>query len=130
VAACSGGGTATDLTTRLPTAGTPGAATANGTSARAPIRAAPGQEFEIDLEANHTTGYSWSLAQPPDPSVVQVLGSDYTTIGSPIPGGGGIEQWSFRAVAPGTARIELEYKRPFETGVPPAQRVTYEVIVG
>jgi len=74
---------------------------------------AVGQEFQIVLSANPTTGYHWTMQTPPDPKVLQDLGSEYE--GSPNPGKmvgmGGWRTWAFKAVGPGETTFTLRYSR-------------------
>ena len=44
-------------------------------------------------------------------------------------GAGGESVWTFDCVAPGTARLTLVYRRVWESGVPPAKTMRYEVRV-
>src|ERR1700690_1975890 len=78
-----------------------------------PIAVKPGQEFELVVSSNATTGYHWRLKEPMDPSVGSFLATEY--VGDPNPkqftGVGGTEYWAFKAVNVGTAEIVLRYSR-------------------
>lgn len=92
-----------------------------------------GDRFDVVLEANHTTGFQWTLSWPPNESVVKLVGSTYVTQtpapGSPtVVGAGGEEIWTFEAVAPGHVGMGFSYQRPWES-VQPAQRHTVAVTV-
>lgn len=115
------------------------------------ITVANGQQFAIVLPSNRTTGYSWQFAQLYDESVVRLVHYDYLPAvpsgPGPIPpgqiplgagnlpgssapiGAGGEECWVFQAVGAGTTTIALQYVRPWETDVAPAQYMTFEVQV-
>src|SRR5436190_21347395 len=67
----------------------------------------PGDRFTLGLAANRTTGYSWQLAQPPDASVAQLVGSSYEAPTAAQPGAGGKECWTFNAAAAGTTQLTL-----------------------
>ena len=44
-------------------------------------------------------------------------------------GAGGKDIWTFVGVRPGETTVELEYIRPWETGVGPVERASYRVVV-
>ena len=85
------------------------------------IESKVGDTFTIPLEANHTTGYSWRLAQAPDPAILKQLGEKYEEDNSGSVGAGGVETWTFQAMAKGATTLVFEYARPFEKNVPPAK---------
>jgi len=94
----------------------------------AEIVAAPGARFTLRLDANHTTGFAWELAKPLDAAVVTHVGTEYEEpVGGKI-GAGGVEVWTFQAVAPGWAAISLAYRRPWEE-MAPARMLVYSVDV-
>ncbi|MFO1120099.1 MAG: protease inhibitor I42 family protein [Rhodospirillales bacterium] len=77
------------------------------------------QTFEICLRENPTTGYRWSFDADGSPFAVLVDGSFQS--GGDRPGAGGIHRWRFRAAEPGSTKIALSYRRPWEQGVQPEQ---------
>lgn len=81
----------------------------------------PGERFAVTLNANPTTGYAWSLADDPDPTVVRPLGSSFERPADAPPGAGGQDVWTFDAVGRGAATITLVYRRPWERATPPAR---------
>jgi inhibitor of cysteine peptidase len=89
-----------------------------------------GEPFIIKLESNVTTGYSWRLAEL-EPGIVEKIGNVYkpTKTQDRIVGSGGIEEWTFKAVAKGKVTITLEYVRPWEKDVAPVHKAVYQVIV-
>jgi len=89
-----------------------------------------GQEFNITLNSNPTTGYQWQLAKRLNETILQLVGSVYKPSGSGLIGSGGTEIWTFKAVSSGTAGISLKYVRPWETDVPPIEAQSFGVIVG
>lgn len=93
------------------------------------IEVSTGQEFNVRLKANHTTGYRWIVTQPPSESVVTFAWKLYNEPDNQMPGAPGEEIWGFKAVAPGTATLQLSYVRPFEKDAPPAQEATYQIVV-
>jgi inhibitor of cysteine peptidase len=96
------------------------------------IQAQPGQPVVVAVPANRTTGYSWYLAQPPDPAVLQVAEAVYlppAPANPPVAGQGGVSCWTFLAVGPGDTVAVFEYRRPFELSQPPANSLSFEVAV-
>jgi inhibitor of cysteine peptidase len=72
-----------------------------------------GDTFTIVLDSNPTTGYSWQLKSVPASSIA-FIGSAYRIDHPILPGTGGREIWTFKAVSTGYAGILLEYVRPFD----------------
>ncbi len=104
--------------------------------AQPPVRKRPstieskvGDTFTIPLEANHTTGYSWRLAQPADPEILKQLSEKYEEYNSGTVGASGEEIWTFQAVAKGTTTLVFEYLRPFEKNVPPAKTSKFKITI-
>ena len=93
------------------------------------IESRVGDTFIIPLEANHTTGYSWRLAQPPDPAILKQLSEKYEENNSGTIGAVGTETWTFQAMAKGTTALVFEYVRPFEKNAPPAKTSKFKVII-
>lgn len=93
------------------------------------IESKVGDTFTIPLEANHTTGYSWRLAQPPDPAILKQVGEKYEEDNSGSIGAGGQEIWTFQAMSKGTTTLVFEYVRPFEKGAAPAQTSKFRIAI-
>jgi inhibitor of cysteine peptidase len=74
-----------------------------------------GNQFEISLKSNPTTGYSWEFVEPVDERFLNLI--DETYVQNPAPeemvGVGGKKTWTFTALEPGSTTIELIYKRPW-----------------
>ena len=94
-----------------------------------PIAALKGNQFTITLPSNATTGYQWRLGNKPDAKVVKFVDSHYNAPSQPMPGKGGSETWTFKAVGKGTTSIVLEYARPWEKGIAPVKTQTFTVSV-
>ena len=88
-----------------------------------------GQTFLIALDANPTTGYSWSAVPGFDTNLIAVEGSSFRGPGEPLPGAGGTQIFVLRARAPGTTTLALGYARPFEKGVAPVRRAKFSIAV-
>lgn len=96
----------------------------NGIAPAPAVTVAAGRPFTLTLRANHTTPYRWALTVPPDPAVAQLQGSQYRSdqAGKGVAGVGGVECWTFAAVASGETRIGFENRYLGATPtVPPGQ---------
>ncbi|MEU0539281.1 protease inhibitor I42 family protein [Nocardia sp. NPDC005978] len=95
------------------------------------VRLAVGQSLSVWLAANPSTGYAWDVAMLDQNIVKQNGGAEYEQDPSPdgMVGVGGKTLWSFTAVAPGATRLQLQYRRAWEQGVPPAETFTLDLSV-
>jgi inhibitor of cysteine peptidase len=80
-----------------------------------------GEEFAISVYANPSTGYEWQLAKPLDTQFLQLSGTEYLTEDTTLIGAGCEQQWTFKALKPGSTNISLQYLRSWEKGVPPVK---------
>jgi inhibitor of cysteine peptidase len=87
-----------------------------------------GQELDLNLKSNPSTGYGWVQADT-ETSVLVVLGKPAHKPGNPLPGASGLESWKFRAVERGAQTLKLEYRRPWEKNASPANTIVLHVIV-
>jgi inhibitor of cysteine peptidase len=101
----------------------------NPTEASTMITPKVGEEFNITLDANPTTGYQWKLSDNFTEGVVKLVGSEYVAPETEMVGVGGKEVWTFEGVRSGETTVELEYVRPWETGVEPAVVKSFGVTV-
>jgi inhibitor of cysteine peptidase len=90
-----------------------------------------GAPLVINLSADPTTGYGWVLTSDQGKSVWLIGGPDFTP--DPLPAGmmgvGGTTTYRFRALDPGTTRLDFAYRQSWEKDVPPAKVVRYDVTV-
>lgn len=72
----------------------------------------PGGKLQVELDANVTTGYFWSVLSIDD-SVVRALSEDYMSDPSPagMVGVGGTMVFVFEGAAKGKTDVELSYQR-------------------
>ncbi len=96
--------------------------------APASMTVAAGEEFDIRLPANPSTGYRWQIGVL-DERVVRLVDSRYEPGATDRVGAGGTDVFSFVGVAKGRGRINLVYVRPWETAVAPAKTAEYSVDV-
>jgi inhibitor of cysteine peptidase len=89
------------------------------------VKLAVGDELELSLSENPTTGYQWELTAKAEP-VCKLVKDDFEAP-TRTPGSGGVHRWQFRAVQPGIGKIALQYRRSWEEGAAPAR--SYQVTV-
>jgi inhibitor of cysteine peptidase len=72
--------------------------------------------FEVSLNSNPTTGYSWKWINE-NSELVEKVSADYipTEVEKAIIGSGGTEIWKFKGTKIGIDTLTLEYCRPWET---------------
>jgi len=82
----------------------------------------------VDLPGNPTTGYIWQVTANNE-SILLPMGYSFTP-DADAPGAGGMEQFRFNAMAPGTVELALASSRPWETDMPPTATfaVTVDVV--
>jgi inhibitor of cysteine peptidase len=87
-----------------------------------------GQSLVVTLESNVTTGYSWSLAQNSDETVLSKTGNKYVAPQTTLVGAGGKEEWTFKALKKGDSTISMGYSRLWES-TPPIETFDLSVVV-
>jgi inhibitor of cysteine peptidase len=93
----------------------------------APVRAAVGDSLVLTLPENGTTGYQWVVSGTPD--FLEVVADDVVPPGSAAPGAGGMHRWRWTARRPGSGRLVLELRRPWQRESAPEDTVVVEVSV-
>ncbi|WP_406280921.1 protease inhibitor I42 family protein [Nocardia sp. NBC_00881] len=90
-----------------------------------------GQRLVVTLPSNPSTGYSWRIAELDDALVKQDGVADFEPDPTvPVaPGSGGSAVWTFVGVGTGVTQLTMDYARPWEQGMEPAERfsLTLEV---
>jgi inhibitor of cysteine peptidase len=71
-----------------------------------------GQDLELRLAENPTTGYRWIFARNGAPACL-VMSDRYQRPGGP-PGRGGQHTWQIKAIAVGACDIAMQHTRSFE----------------
>ncbi|HEX3559313.1 MAG TPA: protease inhibitor I42 family protein [Pyrinomonadaceae bacterium] len=74
------------------------------------IELTPGQEFELTLAENPTTGFRWRVTADGSPACALVK-DEFRAPDEGRPGQGGSHVWQFRADRAGQGRIEMSYAR-------------------
>ena len=87
-----------------------------------------GEEFEIKLKSNPSTGYRWKIGEDSDTSNIRLLDieeirekTEFVKIGAPIN-----EIWKFKAINKGNSTIVFYYLRDWENK-PPVDSAIYRL---
>jgi predicted secreted protein len=73
-----------------------------------------GEEFQVSLQENPTTGYIWILSEASSSNIELIQREFLSSQDAVIVGSGGIRVLKFKAQKPGRANLYLELKRPWE----------------
>ena len=98
-------------------------------STNATLSVKTNEQFYITLSSNPSTGYAWQVASVSNPDMVRFVDSQYIRPESELVGAPGKQVLTFNALQEGSATIQLEYVRPWETDVPPVSIYVAEVMV-
>lgn len=87
------------------------------------------QKLEVQLDANHSTGYEWQIVGDLPPGLQQIGEREYHI---PIQlrdrgGVGGTEIWTFQKTEPGTGKLTMAYRRPWEADKPAAETFSVQI---
>ncbi len=74
-----------------------------------------GQNFDIVLPANASTGYRWQIVGTTDASLIQSVGQNFISEQPVLPGSGGVDVWTFSALSPGETELQFGYFPPGNT---------------
>jgi inhibitor of cysteine peptidase len=94
---------------------------ANGTE----VTLHKGETIELHLPENRTTGFRWHLQNRGEP-VWAVEAEDFKPGGTSV-GAGGTHSWRIKALATGTAQIELTHARAWEAKSSSAQTFALKI---
>ncbi|MCS3901586.1 beta-propeller domain-containing protein [Methanococcus voltae] len=81
--------------------------------------------YEIELEENLSTGYSWEYNYTKNDGVVKIITDNYFAPETELIGASGTHKWKLNALKTGNATIEFEYLRTWEEGST-TQKIVYE----
>lgn len=87
-----------------------------------------GEYFKFTLIGNYTTGYSWSIMDDYDKSMVALKDQKYVVDNNNGVGVPGKDTFTFVSLKKGTTVISLIYKRPWEDRTDD-KKVKYTVVV-
>jgi inhibitor of cysteine peptidase len=90
-----------------------------------------GDILEVSLSENASTGHQWIIPQEVRTKLTPVLREREETLEGPAgpPGSPGVRHLYFDAAAPGTAKLEIHYRRSWEGDKLPARKFTLRVMV-
>jgi predicted secreted protein len=88
------------------------------------IAVAPGETFDVSLQATAAAGYVWQMADV-EPAIVDLLGSDFE-LSSTLAGAPAKQIFHLRALSPGEVTLRFSYGRPWES---PARERSVQVRV-
>jgi predicted secreted protein len=93
------------------------------------VKLALGGELIVALASNITTGFSWSVGEATADALELQGEPRYVPPGSTtaVAGAAGTQVFTFEAKSAATARLVLEYRRPFEPGAAPQQTFSVSV---
>lgn len=83
-----------------------------------------GEEFELQLKENPTTGYIWTV-DTLDKNMLSISQIDYKAENTQLLGSGGVRTIRIKTLNPGQTKLKLVMVRPWEKGVAPAK--TFEL---
>lgn len=86
-----------------------------------------GEQFEVRLESNPTTGYGWQVVEQPDS--ITLVSSEFEAPDTSLVGAGGVEAFVFEGASAGSGDLRLEYVRSFDDPPDPAETADYQVQV-
>ena len=87
-----------------------------------------GETFDLLVPSNSSTGYRWGIIPELDMNIVEFVEQGYLPEEPVMPGSGGMDVWTFRAVNAGDTTIVLGYYPP-GNGTDPEETVTFSVRV-
>ena len=85
-----------------------------------------GETFDLVVPSNSSTGYRWDIIPELDETKVQFVTQEYIPEQPVIPGSGGVDVWTFRAVNPGETTVVLGYYPPGNE-TDPEEVVTFSI---
>ena len=92
------------------------------------ITVTAGETFDLVLPANSSTGYRWDIVPEMDENLVEFVAQDYIAEEPVMPGSGGVDVWTFRAINTGDTTIVLGYYPP-DNETDPDETVTFSIHV-
>jgi len=72
------------------------------------------ESFQIELDANPTTGYAWKWTNQQSVTIVDTFDFEFIPGTPGSIGGGGKERWNFRGLSSGTVSIKMEYCKSWD----------------
>ena len=92
------------------------------------ITVTAGDTFGIVIPSNSSTGYRWNIVPELDDTIVEFVEQAYIAEEPVMPGSGGMDVWTFRAVSAGDTTVVLGYYPP-DNDADPEEVVTFSIHV-
>ncbi|MBK5266864.1 MAG: protease inhibitor I42 family protein [Acidimicrobiia bacterium] len=93
------------------------------------VRVGSGDQFQVVLESNPSTGYSWEVTGEPDPGILELVSHSFEGADADLVGAAGTEVFVFKGVGFGAEVLRMEYFRPFDDPPVPERVVEFRVRV-
>ena len=98
------------------------------------IELTKGQTFNVTLESNPSTGYSWEVVEFNNNMLHQIGEAEYRRISNftgeqPMAGVPEMQTFRFEAINTGQTTLKLVYHRPWEKDVAPSNSFSVDLIV-
>jgi len=87
-----------------------------------------GDIFNLVLPSNPSTGYRWEILPELDENIVELVEQNYVAEEPVMPGSGGMDVWTFRALSAAETTIVLGYYPPGNE-TDPEETVTFSIRV-
>lgn len=87
-----------------------------------------GEAFDLVLPSNPSTGYHWNMDPELELNLVELVAQSYMAEEPVMPGSGGVDVWSFRALNAGDTTIVLGYYSP-DNDVDPEEEIIFSIHV-
>jgi inhibitor of cysteine peptidase len=101
---------------------------AAGAYSAEPLRLSSGRSSVIELPENITTGFSWRIDRDASEGLDLLAITDGGhKRGENRPGASGTHRWTLRALNPGRATIQFDYRRPWEPAPVETRRIDVEI---
>ncbi len=81
-----------------------------------------GDTLIVELDANPSTGYSWTETHKGDPVLKLQKTEHRKNPAGPAVGAAGTDVWTFAGVGTGKQRLSFQYRRPWEKDAPRRRR--------
>jgi inhibitor of cysteine peptidase len=91
------------------------------------VSASVGQTLEVVLDANPSTGYTWTVDSSPEFLKSEGEPTFASQAESGVVGAAGKQTLKFAVTASGSGELSLNYVRPWETGVAPAETFKVQI---
>lgn len=92
------------------------------------ITVTAGETFDLVVPSNSSTGYRWDIIPELNINLVELVSQNYVAEQPVMPGSGGVDVWTFRAVNAGETTIVLGYYPP-GNDTDPEESVTFSIRV-